>query len=180
MQVGHRNLRCIFPFLEGTSWKTSASKHIAAYMVVSPLLISLFCVCVATVSYQMPCFKRQRLHATVKLPFSMAKGWLLKLQWTTFCRNCDNLHLSFVACLAILQNGMHWAGNCRTNSESVSLQCFVPCRRIFALAVLTFQCSRLLSFSKVCPNQTCRFADPTWRIRVAYNWRSLALHFLFP
>ena len=45
MQVGHRNLRCLFPFLEGTSWKTSASKHIAAYMVVSPLLISLFGVC---------------------------------------------------------------------------------------------------------------------------------------
>ena len=41
LQVGHRNLRSLCPFLEGMSWKTAASRHIEAYVVMAPLLICL-------------------------------------------------------------------------------------------------------------------------------------------
>ena len=45
LQVGHRNLPSLCPFLEGMSWKTAASRHIEAFLMMSPIIICLFAVC---------------------------------------------------------------------------------------------------------------------------------------
>ena len=44
-QVGHRNFKILTATLDGITWKTSASKHVKAYLALFPLLSHIFLIC---------------------------------------------------------------------------------------------------------------------------------------
>ena len=44
-QVGHRNFKILTATLDGITWKTSASKHVKAYLALFPFLSHIFLIC---------------------------------------------------------------------------------------------------------------------------------------
>jgi len=43
--LGHRNIKVLCTSLDEITWKTAASKHIASFLALFPLLFQLFLVC---------------------------------------------------------------------------------------------------------------------------------------
>lgn len=43
--LGHRNIKVLTTTLDDITWKTAASKHIASFLALYPLLFQLFLVC---------------------------------------------------------------------------------------------------------------------------------------
>ena len=43
--LGHRNIKVLSTSLDDITWKTAASKHIASFLALYPLLFQIFLVC---------------------------------------------------------------------------------------------------------------------------------------
>ena len=43
--LGHRNIKVLCTWMDEITWKTAASKHIASFLALFPLLFQLFLVC---------------------------------------------------------------------------------------------------------------------------------------